>query len=316
MVSHSRPFLRSALACVLFGMIGFGTLSGCSRGRRGSATTKLPPSASGARTADEQALALCSALHQKSSQRRAECCAESPVSVYFDECVRLLSSAVRARNVSIDAAKVSLCAARVDVMTRGCDWVAPMFASAPAECAGAVTGLVGEGGRCTSSLECSGALHCAGQGATTHGVCKAPQAKGAGCGNSVDSLATYLTVRALEERKPACEDFCDLAMHRCEAKPAPGAPCNASVNCASDQACRNGHCEKPDRTTHRARSLPGGTCTTDLDCSVGGCVTDDAGRRTCAKKCSSDLASLAGRPLREPLSLRGRTSTRTESTSR
>jgi len=298
MMTRSRSFLRSAKAGMLRGMLAFGmcALSGCSRSKRPPGTeagmAKLASSASGSRAVEESAVALCSALHQKPSQRRAECCSQSPVSVYFDECVRLLSSAVRARRVRIDSAKVLLCSARVDETTRGCDWVAPTLAAAPAECAGAVTGLVEDGGRCTSSLECSGALHCAGQGATTPGVCRPPQASGEGCGANVDSLATYLALRALDERKPQCEAFCALATHRCEAKPVPGAPCRASVNCASDQACSKGHCEKLEHAARGARSLPGGTCSSDLDCAAGGCVTNAAGHRTCAKKCSSDLASL------------------------
>jgi hypothetical protein len=273
-------------------------LSACSRSKRGPDTragAKLASNAS-SRGAEDDAKALCTALHELPSRRRAECCSEPPVSLYFDQCVRLLSNAVRARTVSVDASKVALCAARVAETTRGCDWVAPTLAVAPAECDGALSGLVGEGGRCTSSLECRGALHCAGQGATTPGVCRAPQAAGAACGSSVDSLATYLGVRALEERKPLCDEFCDLTAHRCEAKPAPGAPCNASVNCAPDQACKNGRCETIALAARKERALPG-------------------------KKCSNDVASLTGGPAlvlgRNPG--RGssvRTSTGNESTSR
>lgn len=261
-------------------------------------------------------MALCSALHELPTRRRAECCAEPPVAVYFDECVRLLSSAVRARTVSIDGSKVTQCAARVAETTGGCEWVAPTLAAPPVECDGAVRGLVDEGGRCTSSLECRGALHCRGQGATTPGVCKAPEPVGGACGTSVDSLATYLGVRALEERKPQCGDFCDLTTHRCAAKPAVGAACNASVNCAFDQACRNRRCELLEDTPRDRRSPPGGACVTDLDCRAGGCVTNAAGERLCAKKCSNELASLARRT---PMFLTGssaRTSTRSESASR
>jgi hypothetical protein len=235
-----------------------------------------------------------------------------------------LSSAVRARTVSIDGSKVASCAARVAETTRGCDWIAPTIAAAPAECDGAVRGLAGEGRRCHSSLECEGALHCAGQGATTAGVCRAPQAVGSGCGTSVDPLATYLSVRALEERKPSCGEFCDLETHRCEAKPNPGAPCNASVNCANDQVCKSGRCERRAAVASETRALPGEACVTDLDCQAGGCVANATGERRCAKKCSSDLASLAGRPTLGSLVLgrtknprpNGRTSTRTESTNR
>lgn len=304
--------VRAGTLLVLFAF-GASGLVACSRSERALGTrpgaAKLAASGKGAEK-EASAVALCSALHELPSQRRAECCAEPPVPVYFDECVRLLSNAVRARKVSIESSRTARCAAEVAEATLGCDWVAPTLAAPPAQCAGAVTGLVEEGGPCTSSLECRGALHCAGQGATTPGVCRAPQAVGGSCGTSVDSLATYLGVRALEAQKPLCEDFCDLTTHRCAPKPAEGAACNASVNCASDQACRSGRCEKLERAAREARSQPGGACTTDLDCAAGGCVADADGGRSCVKKCSLELASLSGRSPLGALSLGGNASAR------
>jgi hypothetical protein len=215
----------------------------------------------------------------------------------------LLSGAVRAGKVRVDDDAVGRCAARVDESTRGCDWVAPTLAAAPAECASAVSGLVPEGGRCTSSLECSGELHCAGQGASTPGVCKPPQPLDAGCGTSVDSLASYLALRGVERRKPACADFCALTSHRCEPKPAVGTPCRASVNCASDQTCASGRCETREQPERSSLASANDACENDLDCAAGGCVTAANGARTCAKKCSSDLASLAGTSTRTALKL-------------
>jgi hypothetical protein len=303
-----------------------GSLAACSRSKGGSGTEKAgsKPAPSGRSAVEGDAVALCSALHELPSRRRAECCAEPPLSVYYDECVRLLSNAVRARTVSIDGERVASCARRVTEATQGCDWVAPTLGAAPAECDGAVRGLVGEGGSCKSSLECKGALHCAGQGATTPGVCRAPQAVGSACGTSVDSLATYLSVRSLEAKKPVCGEFCDLKAHRCEARPREGAPCSASVNCANDQTCRKGRCETRAAVAHERRALSGEACASDLDCEAGGCVANPAGERRCAKKCSSDLGSLAGRPALGPLVLgrqtssrpSARTSTRSESTNR
>jgi hypothetical protein len=311
-----RPFslLRSAAALTLLGAFGFSVsaLPGCSRAKRAptTRTTGAKLRANAAKTPEASAVALCTALHDLPMKRRAACCAEVPIAVYFDECVRLLSSAVRADKLSIDPDAVGRCAARVDETTRGCDWVAPTLAAAPAECAEALTGLVPAGGRCTSSLECSGTLHCAGQGASTPGVCKPPQPLGAGCGTSVDSLATYLSLRAVEAQKPTCADFCALTSHRCEEKPAPGAPCHASVNCASDQTCTSGHCEPREQPQRTALAAPGSACTTDLDCTAGGCVPSPEGGRVCAKKCSSDLASLAGTSPRKALRLGERRSGR------
>jgi hypothetical protein len=309
--SHSLPRLAKESTLLVLVALGALGLAACSRSKRPAETRPATAKIASSAKTEASAVALCSALHELPSRRRAECCGEPPVIVYFDECVRLLSNAVRARSLRIESANVALCGAKVAEKTRGCDWVAPALATSPPECARAVTGLVGEGGRCSSSLECEGALHCRGQGATTPGVCRGPEAAGGGCGTSVDSLATYLGVRALEEQKPQCENFCDLTSHRCAPKPAPGAPCLASVHCASDQACSDGHCA-PLESARLARALPGESCTTDLDCGAGGCVEVAGGKKTCAKKCTSDFASFAGRSPLGRLSLGAKASTRSK----
>jgi hypothetical protein len=187
---------------------------------------------------------------------------------------------VRAGHVAIDAGKVTECRARVDATTQGCDWIAPTLAPAPAECTAAVSGKLAAGEHCTSSLECTGAMHCAAQGATSAGTCKPPQELGASCGAGVDSLATYLTVGDLESMKPDCADFCSLSTHRCEAVPPAGSACRASVNCARDQLCAAGRCQPRSGAANRAPSR--------------------------GKKCSSDLAGLLA-PAGKPLTLTGRT---------
>lgn len=291
----SRP--STAFTCLLFAsFFGTGAAVGCARSERrlgGARSAGVVASSRATATSapDASAVLLCTALHELPARRRAECCAEAPVSLYFDECVRLLSSAVRAGRLRIDGREVATCAASVDTATRGCDWVAPTLAAAPTACAGATTGLVTAGGRCASSLECAGALHCAGQGATTPGVCRPPEPAGAACGASVDALATYLGVRGLEARKPACAGFCALAEHRCEEKPAEGAPCRVSVNCDADQICANGRCV-PRAHGVEERGAVAATCATDLDCAAGGCVAGADGARTCGRKCSRELTVL------------------------
>jgi len=294
--AFSFPF--TAWLTLVLASSSVSSLAGCTRAERPSAPrTKTPPSLGSSRVPasasgpEPSAVALCTALHELPTRRRAECCAEAPVPLYFDECVRLLSSAVRAERLRIDRRQVEACAASVDAETRGCDWVAPTLGAAPAACSGAVSGLVAAGGRCTSSLECSGELHCAGQGATSPGVCRPPEPTGAACGAAVDSLATYLGARSVEARKPACIGSCALAEHRCAEKPAAGAACSASIDCASDQACTNGRCAArvvEAETTRAARV----NCMTDLDCPAGGCVTASGGTRSCGKKCSRDLTAL------------------------
>ena len=277
--------------------LGSSALVGCARseqkvgGTTRTASVGSPRAAPSASGPEASAVLLCTALHELPTRRRAECCAESPVTLYYAECVRLLSSAVRAGRIRIDRDQVATCAASVDAATRGCDWVAPTLGAAPAPCDAAVIGLVTAAGRCTSSLECARELHCAGQGATTPGVCRPPEPPGAACGTPVDSLATYLGVRRLEARKPACTGFCALTEHRCQEKPPEGAVCRVSAQCAADQRCASGRCV-PRETGPQQPADVAVTCVTDLDCPSGGCVSSDDGTRRCGKKCSRELAAL------------------------
>ena len=219
---------RFVTAAALVGAAStLGGVSACSRTKPGLSKHGAARAAAAFKTPEASAVALCSAIHDLPQARRATCCAEAPRPLYYDECVRLLSSAVRAGHIEVDAAKLSDCRARVDAETRGCDWISPTLGAAPAECTAAVSGKLAAGERCSSSLECAGDMHCAGQGATSPGTCKPPQLLGAGCGAAVDSLATYLAVRGLEATKPDCADFCSLPSHRCEPVPVAGTACQA-----------------------------------------------------------------------------------------
>lgn len=266
-------------------------------------------------------MALCSALHDTPAKRRAACCTEAPATLLYDECVRHVSVALRAGTLAIDRARLARCKARVAAELDGCDWVAPTFARLPSECDDLLTGRVPSGGACRSSLECEGALHCEGQGSQlsegppkpgSAGVCRPPAPLGARCGVGVDPLSTYVAQRAIERRKPACLDHCSLVTHRCEARPAVGAECRASAQCAADQRCRERRCEaQPSlgegarcaegrcaeglqcvRGLCTARSAAGGACRTDLDCAEGGCVASPDGSRRCGMKCSASLDAL------------------------
>jgi hypothetical protein len=256
---------------------------------------------------EPEAVALCSALHETPAQRRAACCGGAPATLLYDECVRHVSVGLRAGTLAIDGARVVRCKARIAADFEGCDWVAPTFARLPAECEGLVTGRVSSGGECRSSLECAGTLHCQGQGTAKAGTCRPAEPLGAGCGVGLDALATYVGERALEEKKPACLEHCSLVSHRCEARPAVGAACRVSAQCATDQRCQRGRCGPAPllgegapcdegrcdtslqcvRGSCTARSAAGGACQSDLDCAEGGCV---AGR--CGMKCSASLQAL------------------------
>ena len=108
--------VRAGTLLVLVAFTASG-LAACSRFKKASETraskAKLAPSAGEAHTMEASAMALCSSLHQLPSRRRAECCAEPPMPVYFDECVRLLSNAVRAVASSFCCSSNTLNAAAV-----------------------------------------------------------------------------------------------------------------------------------------------------------------------------------------------------------
>jgi hypothetical protein len=260
------------------------------RAPRGGDRTALADSAPVA-----EAVALCSALHAAPARRRAECCGGSSPPLLYDECVRHLSDSLRAGSALVDPRAIARCEAAIKKQVAGCDWVSPTLAAPPQECRGVIVGLVPAGKSCRSSLECEGALHCEGQGASSPGVCRPPQPRGAMCGVGVDPLATYVSERNVEHRKPSCSDRCSLVTHRCEARPEPGAPCRASVNCAANQRCRAGRCELSATGAEETSAQPGETCESDLDCAVGGCSVSEDGRATCGMKCSSALGSLTMR---------------------
>ena len=286
--------------------------SGCASG--GSQRGKPAARSSSAPSAapEPEALALCSALHEAPAKRHALCCGGAPATLLNDECVRHVSTALRAGTIAIDHARVERCRARIATELSGCDWVAPTLPRLPEACADLVIGRVSSGGACHSSLECEANLHCAGQSTGKAGVCRSPEPLGAGCGVGVDPLATYTGERALEQKKPACLDHCSLVTHRCEARPAIGAACRASAQCAAGQRCREGQCEATPplgegqrcdegrcvgglrcvRGLCTARSVAGDACQTDLDCAEGGCATGPDGARRCGMKCAASLEAL------------------------
>ena len=313
---------RSWLGLTLL-LVGACRPAGCSRNEERSVRRAQPiASARAGVLAEPEATKLCAALHELPARRRAECCASTPVTLLYDECVRHLSAAIRARSVTIDAASVQRCAAAVSSGVAGCDWVAPTLGAAPSECHGVVRGRLEEGHACRSSLECAGNLHCEGQGATSTGTCRPPRALGAGCGVGADPLATYVSERGLEGQKPSCADACSLVTHRCEARPEPFSACRASVNCAPDQTCDGGRCEPRAPGTEgsacgscaegfhcvsggcTAREPAGGACKTDLECAVGGCVLGADGAGRCGMKCSSSFGAFAKSGAALPLSNR------------
>ena len=272
-----------------------------------------------------RATRLCQVLHGGAARRKAECCGGEPSTFLESTCARVVAASLHAKTVEFDDAAVDACASAMNDAVNGCGWVTPSAAPAPDACQRLLHGTLEQGSVCRSSLECRGNLHCEGVSATKTGICTAPGAEGAGCGTHVDVLATYVLDRGIATTHPFCADFCSLAGHRCEGAPKVGAPCVASVNCATSQSCVAGHCSaappaRPGESCAAApcadglrcvekvcapRAAAGEACSSDWDCSVGGCVRGAGGDGVCEAKCRANLdalhASARGTSMRLPL---------------
>lgn len=232
---------------------------------------------------------MCSALHLLPGARAAECCAIAPERNLYDECVKVISRALAARAVELDASAIAGCQQARQEQLRGCDWVRPGLPVAPAVCQGLVEGRVPLGGACRSSLECAANAHCASGAGAVQGRCAPPAAAGAPCGRSADELAAYLLDSSVDARHPRCAGFCSLTSHQCELNPAEGAACKAHVNCAPGQHCENGACAAGASVATLAET--GASCRSDFDCARGGCVTSgETGARVCGKRCPATPA--------------------------
>jgi len=259
--------------------------------------------------AEVSALAFCQALHAVSAERRAACCGRAPERLLLDECTRSVSSSLRAGALSLNAARVAACRTAMQEAVAGCDWVTLGPAPRVGACAGLLSGTLGEGAACRSSLECRAPLHCDGVGVTNSGTCQEPRELGAACGAVVDPLASYALERELDVLHPLCRNFCSLLSHRCEATPQAGDSCVASVNCARDQHCVAGHCSDAAARAlgescadaacgvglrcENRRCVPlaraGEPCGSDFDCREGGCVATSSGTTVCGMQCNVSL---------------------------
>lgn len=247
---------------------------------------------------------LCTALHEVPAKRRADCCSTSPGFTLTNECVRMLSHALRDKSVQIEASTVEACAAAMNAAHEGCDWVGPTNVPIPAACDGILRGSVVEGGRCRSSLECVEGYRCLGLGPTDAGVCRKPLPSGYPCDLAVDPLAAITRHDSLELQHPECVGVC--AQRRCRDAVALHGPCKNHVECGRGQVCLGGSCEagglpgegKPcaqgacaaglrcEKDTCITRKNAGTTCTSDVECR-GGCLRGDGGKEgTCGPKCS------------------------------
>lgn len=229
----------------------------------------------------------CDAVVDHPAKRRADCCKSVPSSPAA-ACERNLSDAVRAKALEIDEASLATCAREIEAQHAGCDWVGPNAPELPDACVKALVGRLPAGGRCRSSIECEGALHCRSVGAQEAGRCTPPQPRGAPCDPPLEGLAPF-TRRASEvaRTRRVCEGVCELRAcadkkrdgEAC-AKPGdcmPGLACEKGActaargklggpclaGCDSDARCVDGTCKKP--------KLPGAACARHEECARGGC---------------------------------------------
>jgi hypothetical protein len=243
---------------------------------------------------------LCGALHDLPESRRAACCREPSGLVVTKECVRMLSAALRGGAVTVDAADVDRCAAAMENLLDGCEWVGPFPPEQPAACLGLVKGQLAARARCRSSLECEGSLRCQGVGPTTPGKCAPARDDGAGCGGTVDALATFVRQNDLETTHPECKGFCSRI--KCASPGAAGSPCartrecgpglqclGAAKNAAADPKAQRGACT-PKAPSKLGEPCPGETCEAGSQCVQGTCVA----RRPAGAACENDFQCLGG----------------------
>ncbi len=251
---------------------------------------------------DPLAEKLCEALHGIPTKRRATCCSHSPGFSLVPECTRTLSYALREKAVTVDPASVDACAAAMDKAHDGCGWVGPAGAGLPAVCDRLVRGVLDEGKRCRSSLECVDGLRCLGVGPTDTGTCRKPMPTGYPCGVSVDTLAALTRQDSFATQHPECGGFC--AQRRCKDLVAEGGACKTAIECGAGKVCQEGQCHEGvlpgsgqtckgdcaaglrcDKGTCVGPKEEGAACERDIECR-GGCLRGDGGKTgTCGMKC-------------------------------
>ncbi|MEY4579368.1 MAG: hypothetical protein RL701_4071 [Pseudomonadota bacterium] len=151
---------------------------------------------------------LCLWLTRMPRERRARC-AGRPVGVTLERaCARSLSAAFASGALTLAAEARTTCLAQQRAQANDCS-----VDAAAVSCSDLWRGQRVAGASCRSSLECADGLYCSGVlGPVSPGVCAAPKAAGAACGEELDALTVYLP-RA-EQRHAECTGRCEHA--RCQ----------------------------------------------------------------------------------------------------
>jgi hypothetical protein len=158
---------------------------------------------------DDRAVRLCKTLHDLPQNRRAQCQHSTPGVLFTGECVRALSTALSSGAVALFDTEVDACAAAMERELAGCGWARSPGPETPLACEGILHGLLPEGSRCRSSLECADGLRCHGVGPTRAGHCGPPHGEGSACGGSVDALAAYARQDHYEWHHRECYGVCN-----------------------------------------------------------------------------------------------------------
>ncbi|WP_437732287.1 hypothetical protein [Sorangium sp. So ce1335] len=243
----------------------------------GDAIAPVYPRADGA--PEPLAARLCEALHALPARRKAACCGGAAGFHAAAECARALSSAARAKAVTLAPEDVARCVEAMERSLEGCDWVAPIAAPVPPACEGIVRGALPEGARCRSSLECVDGLRCDGAGPTDAGICRVPRATGP-CGLSVDALAAVTRQTRHADAHPECRGHC--AGRACADDVPLGGRCEAHAACGRGRRCIDGRCSDAPLPPAGAACL-GGLCAPGARCADGRCAALKAEGEACTR---------------------------------
>ena len=238
---------------------------------------------------DPLAQKLCTALHALAEERRAACCKITPGVTMVDECVKIVSAALRSKAVTVDPEKVQRCTEAMDQALTGCGWAGPWGVGVPAECSKLFAGHRPGGELCRSSLECQSGLSCRAVGPTAAGRCDKPLPTGERCAVSVDVLAVYAR-QEVDLDHPECSGFCGHL--RCFDKVAEAGKCASANDCAAGLHCTGSVCKSGLRSA-LGQGCVGGGCAEGLRCIAsicaqprdqGSCAEDQECRGGCLKK--------------------------------
>ncbi len=309
--SYARPVNRSSTASLVGALLAL-LLAGCPRSGGSTSADAGPPlpasNASGPAptapdaafeeddvrpvypldaVADPLAEKLCAGLVETQERRRAECCKTPPGLLVTSECVRMLSSAMKAKAITIDEPTVGVCLVALQRTYAGCDWVGPFPPGPPAECLGIFKGMLPAGARCRSSLECSGTLRCHNVGPTTPGRCTTTKPDGQPCGGTTDPLAGLARQTKLDDQHPECKNRC--IQHKCATPSPDGAACVTTKECQDGSQCVEKKCQKR-APAKLGQPCPGEVCEGTAECILGKCAV----KKPAGEACAADFECVAG----------------------